>query len=279
MASSVYSCCIKIEPEQPHIGNLALPPSQQPSTLYGFGQYVVDKGDTLIGIAPSFRTAKNEWNASVVFPYLIYGIRDDTVFVCSLPIAAELHEGCHSSSGLLDAILEIEYLFYEYQTETSNWEVSIEGSLVLPFGSQSKIPATGFGSPAFFAGIIARYLSTEWYWYVSTGGLFTTAHHTSRAGNTFLYQTGFGKNIGYESDKWLCMLMLEMNGNCTQKNVECCVKNPNTGGNLIALGPTIWFSTQRFIFQAGILPVIYQKQNGYQHKATLFFDLNMEWKF
>lgn len=273
-----HTTCITEEHEHLPIGNFALPSSQQPSSLYGFGQYVLDKGDTLLGIAPSFRIGHNT-NFNVFIPYLIYGIRDDTVVVFSLPIAMELRDGCFTSSGLVDSVLEFEYLAYNERTETSSWEVSLVGSLILPFGNWRKFPSTGFGSPGFFAGIITRYLSTEWYWYVSAGGLFTTAHNKTRAGNSFLYQTGFGKNVGYETDKWLCTVMLEMNGLYLQKDKFCGCLSHETGGNLIALGPTVWFSTQRFIFQTGILPVVYQHWNGNQRKITMFVDLNFEWKF
>lgn len=270
--------CIKSAPERLHIGNFALPSSQQPSSLYGFGQYVLDEGDFLGACATVTELGHKNNNSNTIIPYLIYGIRDDTVLIVSIPIAAQHSEGPVSASGLLDAIIELEYLIYEAGTELSVWEVSLEGALSLPFGSTHKKPATGFGSPAFFVGIITRYMSTEWYWYVSAGGTFTTSQHKSRAGHGFLYQTGFGKNVGYESDKWLCTVMLEMNGICIQKSKVCGCLDQNTGGNMIALGPTVWFSTQRFIFQAGILPVVYQHWNGDQAKDTLFIDLNFAWK-
>lgn len=279
MASSLQSSCIETEPEQLRIGNLALPPSQQPSTLYGFGQYVVDQGDLLCACFTGFNSGHNNFNTSTIVPYLIYGLRDDTVVVVSLPIAAEWHVGCESSSGLSDANIEFEYLAYDYRTERSSWEVSLVGSVFLPFGNAEKKPATGFGSPSFFAGIITRYLSTEWYWYISTGGIFTTSHNKSRTGDTFLYQTGFGKNLGYESDKWTCMLLVEMNGIYTQKDKHHGVIDNTTGGNVIALGPTLWFSTQKFIFQAGALPVIYQNWNDDRTKLTVLVNFNFEWKF
>ncbi len=275
----IHSGGINLEPEQLRIGNLALPPSQQPSTLYGFGQYIVDQGDLLAACATNFISGHNNFNTSTIVPYLTYGIRDDMVVIVSLPIAAEWHVGCESSSSLSDASIEFEFVAYEYLTETSSWEVSLVGTLFLPFGNVHKKPATGFGSPSFFAGIITRYLATEWYWYVSTGGLFTTSDHHTRIGDTFLYQTGFGKNLGYESDKWTCMLLLEMNGIYTQKNKNHSIFDSNTGGNVIAVGPTLWFSTQKFIFQTGVLPVIYQSWNGHQPKLTALVNFNFEWKF
>ncbi len=267
------------EPMQLRIGNFALPNSQQPSSLYGFGQYILDTGDLLGACASSFEIGQANNNSSTVIPYILYGIRNDMVVLVSLPFSPQLNEGCNTSSGLLDAEIEIEYLLYAYRTERASWEVSIEGSLTLPFGSASKTPPTGFGSPAFFAGVIARYIAVDWYGFVSAGGIFTTAHNKNRAGTEFPFQAGIGRNVGYESEKWICTLMVEMNGLYTQQDIACGVQNPNTGGTMIALGPTLWFSTQRFIFQMGILPVIYQHYKGKQAKNNLLVDLNFEWKF
>jgi hypothetical protein len=276
-SATAFTSCNFPEPEQLRIGNLALPSSQQPGTLFGFGQYIVDEGDFLGACAPIFQLGHDN-NFSYVVPYLTYGIQDDMVVIFSLPVAAEFRDGCHTSSGLLDAYLEFEYAMYSYVTEVSSWEFSLVGAFTLPFGNWRKQPSTGFGSPAFFAGTIARYLSTEWYWYLALGGFFTTSHNNSRGGNTYLYQTGFGKNIGYESDKWICTLIFELNGNFSEKHKFCGILDQNTGGTQIALGPSIFFSTQKFIFQAGILPVVYQKWNGRQRKATMLIDLNFQWK-
>lgn len=275
----IHSCVIPTPEELPRIGNFALPSSQQPGTLYGFGQNVIDQGDLLVGTTTPFDIGQRNTNFSTVAPYLLYGIRDDTAIFITLPIAAQFNQGCHSSSGLQDATIQIEYIPYRHQTEDGNIEISLVGSLLLPFGNSQKKPRTGYGSPTFFIGTTMRYLSTEWYWFISPGAFFTTTHTKNRAGNTFLYQAGFGKNIGYESDKWLSMLSLELNGICIQKDTQCGILNPNTGSNLVALGPSIWFSTQRFIFQAGISPIVYQHWNGNQAKSTLLINLNFTWKF
>jgi hypothetical protein len=277
IAACAFHCS---QPEQLHIGNFALPSSQQPSTLYGFGQYIVDEGDLLAGMAPSVIAGKRSTALNTFTPYILYGIRDDLTLLVSLPVTMSWHTKCDpTTSGLADAFVECEYLLYSYKTEADAWETSLDVSLVLPFGNDLAIPITGFGSPSFFVGLITRYISTEWYWYISGGGLFTTKHNNTRFGNNFLYQTGFGKNVGYEPDVWLCMVMLEMNGIYLQKDRVCGEIDPNSSGNVIGLGPTVWFSTQKFIFQAGILPVIYQHWSGDQAKWTMFIDLNFEWKF
>jgi hypothetical protein len=264
---------------QPHIGNFSLPSSQQPGTLYGFGQNIVEAGDLLGGEITTITGGKRNNNFSSLMPYLLYGIRDDLVLLVGLPFALRFNQGCLSSSGFQDGTVQLEYIPYSYDTEESNFELSLVGSLFIPFGTNNKFPITGYGVPSFFVGITAHYLSIEWYWFISPGAFFTTSHHKNRAGNTFLYQAGFGKNIGYESDKWISMLMLELNGICIEKNRHCNILDPNTGGNAIAVGPSFWFSTQRVIFQVGISPVVYQHWNGNQAKEIFIFNLNFAWKF
>lgn len=274
LSTYAYECT---EPEQLRIGNFALPYSQQPSSLYGFGQYVVEEGDLLLGMSPNFVVGRN-FNLCTFTPYLLYGITDKLVVLVALPVAERWHAECSSSNGLTDGELEFEYLLYDHKTEISSWEVSLVGTLILPFGNDKKMPITGFGSPSFFAGVINRYFSTEWYWYISAGGIFTTLHNQTRFGDSFLYQTGFGKNVGYEPDKWICMVMFEMNGLCTQRDKICGTVVPD-GGNFIGFGPTVWFSTQKFIFQVGCLPIVYQSwDSAEQPRLSFLLSLNFEWK-
>ena len=133
--------------------------------------------------------------------------------------------------------------------------------------------------PAFL-GFTANRLATEWYCFTSGGVLLTTQHnHGTKAGNQFIYQGGFGKNIAYASEKWIATWMIELNGLYAQKRRINGVIDQNSGSNLIMLGPSLWFSTPRLIFQAGIAPIIYQHLFGDQLKNSVFIAFNFGWTF
>jgi len=277
---NLYSKEIELEKiEQLKIGNMALPGSQQPGSLFGFGQNIIAKNEIQSFVFPNFFLGKNKSFIEVI-PSVLYGIRDDLSLFIQLPIAARFKSDGLRSSGLEDLILQLEYVFYASLTETRTHQLTLVTSLSLPTGSVNKHPTTGFGSPSFFLGITANHLSTEWYCFLSSGVLLTTRNHkNSKFGNQFFYQTGFGKNIAYISEKWLLTWMLEFTGTYTQKRKINGIINPNSGGNTILFGPSLWFSTQRFILQAGIAPVIVDHLFGVQTKNRVFIALNVGWKF
>jgi len=273
--------CIMEVAKQPAVGNLAVKLSQQPATLFGFGQHILEKGGMMGALAPDFLFGHGNRSFSEIYPYVVFGIQDNVSALIRMPVALRFTDGCSTTHGLEDTVIQLEYAPYIYTTSYSTTMVTLVGSVLLPFGNARKQPFTGFGSPSFFAGVTIHYLSTEWYWYVSPGIFFTTSRGNTKTGNRFWYQAGFGKNMGYESDVWTAALMLEMAGVCDQKNKICGVIDPTSGSNTIVLGPTVWFSTQRFIFQFGIAPVIYQELHtpGRRWRDILFIACNFEWKF
>ena len=269
----------KHEVEQPRVGNLALPCSQQPCPLLGFGQHIIDKHDTQIFVFPDFLLGRHK-NFTEVAPYVAYGITDSLALYVELPIAAHFKSDGHCLSGPEDLITQVEYAFYTHKTATATDQATLVTSLLLPVGDDRKEPPTGLGSPSFFLGLTACHLSTEWYCYASPGVLLTTKHdNDTKAGNGFVYQAGFGKNIAYSPDKWILAWIIELIGTYTQKRRINGIVDQNSGGNVILLGPSIWFSTERLIVQAGIAPVVYEHLFGNQLKDNVFIAFNVGWKF
>ncbi|HSW71656.1 MAG TPA: hypothetical protein VLH77_06765, partial [Gammaproteobacteria bacterium] len=101
----------------------------------------------------------------------------------------------------------------------------------------------------------------------------------TKFGNTYLYQAGFGRNIK-STHQWLFAWMLEGDGSYTQKNRISGVIDPNSGGNVIYLTPSIFVSNNGFIFQLGAGWPLTQHLNGVQGRdsyllaASLGFRLN-----
>lgn len=265
--------------EQVKEGNLALPSSQQPGTLFGFGQNVVDKHDVQAFVYPFSQFGTKE-NFTEIIPLALYGIRNDLSILLEFPIAAHFSsDGC-KSSDLADFVIQLEYAPYIHETRTSTDEFSIVGSIIVPTGNDRKTPSTGYGSPSFFLGMTVNHESTKWYWFMSYGAFLTTTHdHNTKAGNHFVYQGGFGRNIAYKSNGWILTALLEFNGIYTQKSKSKGIVDNNSGGNTFQMGPSLWFSTQRFLMQIGVTPVVSQHSFGCQFKSSFFFGCGMGWKF
>ncbi len=214
-----------------------------------------------------------------IAPGLLYGIRDNLSLYVEVPVAPILKLGDRRSSGLEDILVQLEYAPYSHNSQKANKQITLLSSIYLPTGSIRKFPPTGADSPSFFLGFTANYLATDWYLYTSYGGVITTEHDHTKAGSQFLYQAGIGKNIAYKTDQWIVTWMVEMSGNYTQQRKIDGIVNPNTGGNVILLGPSLWFSTSQFIMQAGVAGVPYQNLFGTQFSNKIYWSLSCAWKF
>lgn len=258
-------------------GNLAVSTSQQPGPLFAFGQNVVDKGDfqtflytnSFLGTNKSFNT---------FFPDILYGITDSLSAYINIPVEKN-RDGIYSSSGISDIFAQFEYAFYEKKTSTTTNQATVVATIFFPTGSATKVPPTGNGSATFFLGYTLSHLATTWYAFTSSGAYMPTKHNDTKFGNAFLYQAGFGRNLCSRSKQWTSTFILEFFGIYSQRDTINGSINQNSGGNIFFIGPSLWFSTNRFIIQTGIAFPITQKLFGQQNPINYLVELDIGWKF
>ncbi|MEX0940101.1 MAG: hypothetical protein WDZ41_01980 [Candidatus Babeliales bacterium] len=258
-------------------GNLSLPTSQQLGPLFSFGQNVIDKGDFQV-YAYDYFTKGNNKKSNELFPYPLYGIRDDLSIFLSIP-AAKFKENNQQTFGLEDMFIQAEYAYYNKDTSTYGNQATAIGALFFPTGISDKNPSTGYGSVSFFLGGTYSHLAIDWYYFFSPGVFLTTKRKGIKFGNQFFYQAGIGKNIAYRSKKWLLTWMVEFNGMYSQPDKINNSKDPNSGGNIVYIGPSLFFSTQRLILQVGIGVPITQHLFGNQNKNHFIVAGGIAWKF
>lgn len=265
--------------EQVKVGNLAVDGTMQPVPFIGFGENIISKYDMLGNVFPSWLFGKEQKFVDI-FPYILYGIRDDLSVILGFPTAVSYKQGDHHSSGSSDLVVQLEYAFHETQTKVATNELTVVASVFLPTGNECKIPPTGLGSPSFFLGVTASHLATEWYCYTSYGvSLRTQRDDNTKIGKRFIYEAGFGKNIAYSPDKWMLMWMVEIVGIYDQKSKINGITDENSGSNQILIGPSLWFSSQRFLIQGGIAPVVSQHFFGVQPKSSFFAGFSASYRF
>ncbi len=258
-------------------GNLALSSSQQPGPLFSFGQNMVDKGDfqTLV-VIDYIKGRRKHFNDFI--PTILYGITNNLSLFAYQPFA-NFKIDCQRSSGPEDMFVQFEYAFHTKIEPRYFTQATVVGALILPVGSYKKQPETGFGSPSVFLGLTASYNGVDWYAFACPGALLPTSHHGTKFGNIFFYECGFGHNITYIPQKMIFMWMIEFFGIYRQKNVINYKTDLNSGSNIFYVGPSLWFSTDRFLLQAGIAVPVAQHFNGSQRKNNYYADLYMGWKF
>lgn len=264
------------KPAPPKIGNFALPTSQQPSPLISFGQHVIDKGQGIFFFFADYFAGKRK-HATDLIPSLLYGIEDDLSIFLAAPVAPRFKDQRTHSSGWEDIFAQLEYAPYNNQTKQYSDQITLLSGVSFPTGSALKLPPTGWGAPTFFLGTTLSRLYTDWLAFTSYGVFLSTSNEHTKLGNQFLYQWGVGRNIYSIPSELIFTGMVEITGLYDTKNKIRGLRDPNSGGNVIYVTPSLWLSTEKYIVQLGVgFPVAQhlfgqQTRNHYLLAGTLAY--------
>ncbi|MFI4938511.1 MAG: hypothetical protein ACHQJ6_08410 [Candidatus Berkiellales bacterium] len=260
----------------PRIGNFALPTSQQPGAFISFGGNIIDKNQTqLFLFADDYFGVKR--HSVDLIPSVLYGIADNFSIFLNMPIAASFKADDNRSSGLEDAFVQFEYAYHNGKTKSFEDQATLVVNMTFPTGSSNKIPPTGFGSPSFFLGATYNLMYVDWFWFTSHGVVLATNHHDTKFGDQFLYELGFGRNICDIDSKWIFAWMLEVDGTYSGKNTLHGSIDPNSGGNVIYITPSLWISSKKLIFQIGAGWAATEHLFGNQKKENYLLAANVGW--
>ncbi|WP_454784638.1 transporter [Legionella sp. WA2024007413] len=254
------------ENEPPNIGNFALPPSQQPGPFLSFGQSLIEKGQMQFYVAPNYLKSRSEHFLSTPISF-VYGLSDKASLLLSLPIAASYVSDNHSS-GIGDIYIQGEYAPYDNSTSKYAEQLTVVGGLSAPSGSFRKDPPTGFGAPSYFLGSTYNRMSVDWLWFAASGLTWIEKNGEVKLGTQYLYQSGLGRNIKSVTGKYIFFSLVEVHGVHMDKDKVSGEADPDTGGDLLLITPSLWFSTKKFFFQLGWSTPIYQALNGEQSKIN-----------
>lgn len=245
------------------IGNLALKTSQQPGPLVSFGENIVEKGDVQLFLFGDLYQRRNGHFIDVM-PSILWGVTDEFSIFYNLPMAPSYKERKNHSSGFEDAFIQFEYAFLSKEEKTFTETATIVFNVAIPTGSTSLTPITGYGAPSCFIGTTYNHTSIDWFYFASIGSILTSStKKNTKIGSQLLYECGFGRNIP-SPEGWIFAWMIEFDGyyllrNRFQGDLDC-----NSGGNIMYLTPSLWASTEKFIFQLGLGAPLYQRLYGNQ---------------
>lgn len=270
------------------IGNFVLPISQQPSPLFSFGQNIVDQGDKIGYLNPIFLAGHNKKRFFYNEIYFLYGLTDRLSIFGLLPAPVISKQDSVRNSGFGDIIIQMEYALFDKRTDTAITQSTIVGSIYLPTGIMqtdeadiisAHAPFTGNGAVSFFLGGTFSRTTIDWYSFGSVGGLITRrAGERGKIGNSFYYQGGLGHNLGRYDDK-IMMLLFEIDGVWSGKDILCDEVDFNSGGNIVYFGPVFYYANENTIFQAGFQIPVIQNLNGVQPKNSILVSVSWAHKF
>lgn len=260
------------------IGNLAFMPSQQPSPLVSFGQNIIDQKQIQGQLNVNEFKGKDQYFININ-PAIIYAFTDNFSTFLVMPFAPKYKQNHHHSSGPEDTIIQLEYAFYTKAHRTYYDQATIVANVTIPTGSAKKNPPTGMGANSFFIGGTFSRMEIDWFWFLSPGAIFPTSSHGTQFGNEYLYQFGFGRRIT-NTKEWLFDWMIEIDGTYSEKNKIHGKVDPNSGGNIIYLTPSLWISSKDSLnFQFGIGIPIQQHLFGNQKKFDYLLISTTDWLF
>lgn len=263
--------------EPPKIGNFALPTSQQPAALFGFGGNIIDKSEIQIFLFVDAFTGKNKATKDIL-PSILFGVTNDFSIFFTFPFTPLILDGTQKSNGLEDFFVQFEYAFYNKSTNTHVNQATILASIAVPTGSSKKTPPTGFGSPTLFLGATYNHTMVDWFVFTAPGAVLTTTEHGTKFGDQFLYQFGLGKNVPSPKG-WIYAWMMEIDGQYNRRNRIDGMIDDNSGGNVIWVTPSLWISSKEMLLQFGVSLPINQNLIGDQRKFNYAYNLNVAWSF
>ncbi len=253
------------ENKSPKTGNFALPSSQQPGPLLSLGQNIIDANVTQSYLLVENLSGSNQHFVDIT-PSLLFGISDQFSIFLNIPFAAHYQQKNTHASGLKDIFLQFEYAYYIQNTALFSDQATIFTNVTFPTGSTEKQPATGIGTVGFLLGTTYSRTYCDWYGFVSPGVFLTTSKNQTKRGNQYFYQFGIGRSLCFKPSSWILAGLLEIDGQYSEKDkIQGAIDN-NSGGNVMMITPSLWFSTKKLITQLGIGFPIIQHLFGEQNK-------------
>lgn len=239
--------------------------------MFSLGNRMMPKGR--FAATERFVYQKNEHSsASLLVPTFRYGITDKLTVRGHLPIFVDRTVGTKSSDGTSNLVGVFEYSLLKYRDKEANKEYQANFIAGMDFKTAKTDvkPSLGYGGTSFFVGTTGSSLSKEWYTFYSVAGTFSTTYKKQHPGSQFLYEIGAGYIIKHSILHNICVL-LEMDGILSDKDKLNHAANPDSGGNIIYLGPSVEYRYWTFLVAAGIQFPIVQHLNGDQDKRNFRF--------
>jgi hypothetical protein len=272
---TTYSATIA---QPPDIGNFSLPSSQQPHPLFSFGQNIVNKGLAQFFLTPSYLHVVQEQYLTYAAQF-VYGLSDSSAVLLKIPFAANYRDESNHSSGISDISFLVEHAFFNSSNLHYTEQATIVAEITAPTGSYHKEPPTGYGSPSYFIGGTYNQMFIDWYWFVSPGLTWISPKENIHLGTQYLYQFGIGRNIKSEKNQYILFGLVEFDGEFVERDKIMGHYDPDSGGNIVLVTPSISFATEKLIIQLGVSLPLIQQLNGDQNKINYDMVMQLTWTF
>ena len=215
-----------------------------------------------------------------------YGITEKVQLSVSVPIP--LGGGSGMPSGRMAAMMsgnrDVEALLgWRFQTRPVGEGARLESTLYVggsvPFDRRRGGIST---SPAGYISMTTGYASRSHYFWV--GG--SHQRNATRSGDRLGSVTSYSLVYGYRPPAWRLeypkpdlRFFVEAVGDKTSKSIHQGQAMPNTGGDVVLVGPTMLLLYKAYGVEGGVMFPVHQRTNGLQPQERFRFGLNFTYFF
>lgn len=268
----------KASNEPPAMGNFSLPVSQQPAPFYSFGQNIINKSDAQFFLTPNGAKGATSHYLELS-PSFLYGLSDQASVLVTLPYLVNNTSNTAHSSGYSDLNVQAEYAFFNTSNSQLTQQATVLGGVTFPTASLRKIPPTGYDCPVYFVGGTYNTMLINWLWFASTGVQQASNTEKIHYKTQFFYQSGIGHILSSQSNRYIFLGLLELNGQTNGSDKVSRFSRANSSQNIVYATPSLWLSTKKLIFQLGLSIPITQQYQGAQNKTDYYAAGILGWTF
>lgn len=276
---SAYASSMEVPPDP--IGNFSLPESQRPGAFYSFGSNIIAPGQVLARVTPNlFQETGRRFVGSA--SSILYGTSEKSSLLFTLPMTPSVTGGIGRHAGFGDVGLQGEYEVYKRSSSTDSQKGGVIAGFTVPSGTK------GFSSDTFsyFIGGAFSHTWTNWIVFAAPGLLqFSGGSSDKRLGARTYYELGVGRNISSQPGEYIFAGFLEVNGQYDKQNPSIHPVTHNSGGsvlsdgNLLFISPSLFFSTKKWVLEAGVSVPITQYWLGTRKKVDYFIGTAIAYTF
>lgn len=260
----------------PQKGYFSLPASQQSGTFISLGQGILNKGQSQAAFFADDTIGTYQHYVDV-YGSLLYGLSDSVSIQLYVPFAADYKQNGLHSSGLENINLQLAYGYYSDTTQNYSESGTLVLNTYIPTSSSHKNPSTGIDATSFLLGTTFSRTYVNWFLFVSPGIILNIPNSNTHYGNKYLYQGGFGHVIADSPSKWILSWLMELDGQYANKDKLNGIPNPNSGGNVIYVTPSLAYSNQNIILQFGPSFAFAQHLFGQQNNNHYAYSMKITW--
>lgn len=257
---------IKWDEEPPPTGNFSLRKSQRPGAFYSAGSKILEPGQIQFATRPDlFKSTEAE---AITSPStLLFGTSKHTSVFIGLPMTLyAMHKtpdgGTAHVSGPGNMNVQGEYEVLHHTSSTDIQEAGLLFSIAAPTGKKEVTPHF----TSYFLGGTYTHTWFDWIAFAQSGYDIFEGPLLIRPGNIFGFNTGIGRNLIPEAEKYNLLAFIEVSVYTAEASpLQRLLAHAGTplgevlsDGKILYISPSLWYSNKDWIFQLVPSVPIYQ---------------------